>query len=46
VKIGPILGHLGTGFASLLTGDPMTTQAAYPSIMDSVYFDLNVKYAK
>lgn len=46
LKIGPILGHLGTGVASLLTGDPMTTQAAYPSIRDSVYFDLNVKYAK
>jgi hypothetical protein len=46
LKIGPILGHLGTGVASLLTGDPMTTQAAYPSIRDSVYFDVNVKYAK
>ena len=46
VKIGPILAHVGTGVASLLTGDPMTTQAAYPSIKDSVYFDLNVKYAK
>jgi hypothetical protein len=46
MKIGPILGHLGTGVASLLTGDPMTTQAAYPSIRDSVYFDVNVKYAK
>ncbi|HUS31845.1 MAG TPA: hypothetical protein VMZ53_25265 [Kofleriaceae bacterium] len=46
LKIGPILGHVGTGVASLLTGDPMTTQAVYPSIKDSVYFDLNVKYAK
>ncbi len=40
VKIGPIITHLGTGFASLLTG------GAYPTIGDSVYFDVNVKYAK
>ena len=46
MKIGPILAHLGTGVASLLTGDPMTTNAAYPSIKDSVYFDINAKYAK
>lgn len=46
VKIGPILAHLGTGVASLLTGDPMTTKAVYPSIRDSVYFDINAKYAK
>ncbi|HTL36302.1 MAG TPA: hypothetical protein VL326_24385 [Kofleriaceae bacterium] len=46
LKIGPILGHLGTGVASLLTGDPMTTNAAYPSIRDSVYFEVNAKYAK
>ena len=46
VKIGPMLVHLGTGVASLLTGDPMMTNAAYPSIGKSVYFDLNAKYAK
>ena len=46
VKIGPILAHLGTGVASLLTADPMTTNAAYGSIKDSVYFDVNAKYAK
>jgi hypothetical protein len=40
VKIGPLLFHAGTGFASLLTG-PL-----YPDIGDSVYVDLNVKYAK
>lgn len=40
VKIGPIITHLGGGVASLLTG------GAYPTIGDSVYVDLNVKYAK
>jgi len=40
VKLGPILAHAGAGVASLLTGD------LYPSVADSVYFDLNVKYAK
>jgi hypothetical protein len=40
VKIGPILLHTGAGVATLLTG-PL-----YPSISDSVYVDLNVKYAK
>jgi hypothetical protein len=40
LKIGPILTHLGAGAASLLTG------GAYPTIRDSVYIDLNVKYAK
>jgi len=40
LKIGPILAHVGAGAASLLTG------GAYPSIKDSVYIDLNVKYAK
>jgi hypothetical protein len=39
VKIGPILAHAGAGVASLLTG------GAYPTIRDSVYVDLNVKYA-
>ncbi len=42
VKLGPILVHAGAGAASLITG-PMS---AYPSIRDSVYVDLNVKYAK
>jgi len=40
VKIGPILAHAGAGFASLLTG------GLYPTIRDSVYIDLNVKYVK
>jgi hypothetical protein len=40
VKLGPILAHAGAGVASLLTG------GAYPTISDSVYLDLNVKYAK
>jgi hypothetical protein len=42
VKIKPVQVHLGTGVASLLT-DQM---AAYHSIGESVYFDLNVKYVK
>lgn len=40
LKLGPILAHAGAGVASLLTG------GAYPTIRDSVYIDLNVKYAK
>jgi hypothetical protein len=40
VKLGPILAHAGAGFASLLTG------GMYPTVRDSVYIDLNVKYAK
>jgi hypothetical protein len=40
IKIGPILAHAGAGVASLLTGP------YYPSVTDSVYIDLNVKYAK
>jgi hypothetical protein len=40
VKLGPILAHAGAGFASLLTG------GLYPTVRDSVYIDLNVKYAK
>jgi hypothetical protein len=40
LKIGKIIAHAGTGFASLLTGP------AYPTIGDSLYIDLNVKYAK
>lgn len=42
VKIGPILAHAGTGFASLLTGD----DTLYPTIGDSLYIDLNAKYVK
>lgn len=40
LKIGPILAHAGAGVASLLPG------GLYPTIRDSVYVDLNVKYAK
>jgi hypothetical protein len=40
VKIGPIIAHAGAGVASLLTG------GLYPTIKDSFYIDLNVKYAK
>ena len=42
VKIGPILAHAGAGVASLGTGEA----SMYPTIADSVYVDLNVKYAK
>lgn len=42
VKLGKIIVHLGAGAASLLTSD----ESFYPTIKDSVYFDLNVKYAK
>jgi hypothetical protein len=42
VKLGPIIAHAGAGFASLLTDE----MGAYPTIKDSVYIDLNVKYAK
>ena len=40
VKFGPIQAHAGLGLASLLTG------GLYPTIGDSVYVDLNVKYVK
>jgi hypothetical protein len=40
VKLGPILAHAGAGVASLLTG------GEYPTIGDSVYIDVNVKYVK
>ena len=40
LKIGPIIGHVGGGVASLLPG------GEYPTIRDSVYLDVNVKYAK
>jgi hypothetical protein len=40
VKIGPIALHTGAGVASLLSG------GMYPSIKESVYVDVNVKYVK
>jgi hypothetical protein len=40
LKVGKIITHAGAGVASLLTGP------AYPTISDSFYVDLNVKYAK
>lgn len=40
VKIGRILAHAGAGAASLLTG------GMYPTVKDSLYIDLNVKFAK
>jgi hypothetical protein len=40
LKLGPILFHAGAGVASLLSG------GAYPTISDSVYIDVNLKYAK
>jgi hypothetical protein len=40
LKVGPILVHAGAGVASLLSG------GMYPSISESVYVDVNVKYAK
>jgi hypothetical protein len=42
VKIGKILAHADVGFASLLTDE----MAMYPTIKESMYIDLNVKYAK
>jgi hypothetical protein len=42
VKIGRIITHLGAGFASLITDE----MGAYPTIGDSLYLDLNVKFAK
>lgn len=40
IKVGPILLHASAGVASLLSG------GMYPSIGESVYVDVNVKYAK
>jgi hypothetical protein len=40
VKIGKIIAHAGAGFASLQTG------GLYPGVRESLYIDLNVKYAK
>ena len=42
VKISKIIVHAGAGAASLLT----SSMGEYPTIGDSVYFDLNVKFAK
>jgi hypothetical protein len=42
VKIGRIIAHAGAGFASLLTSEV----GPYPSIKDSVYVDLNARFAK
>ena len=42
VKIGKIITHAGVGFASLLTDE----MGMYPSVKESMYVDLNVKYAK
>jgi hypothetical protein len=42
LKIGPILAHAGAGFASLGTGE----SSAYPTIGDSLYVDINAKFAK
>jgi hypothetical protein len=39
LKVGPIVLRTGAGVASLLTG------GLYPTIGDSIYVDLNVKYA-
>jgi hypothetical protein len=40
LKIGFLVFHAGAGVASLLTG------GLYPTVGESVYFDLNVKYVK
>jgi len=40
IKISKIAVHAGAGVASLLTGGP------YPTISDSLYVDVNVKYVK
>jgi hypothetical protein len=40
VKISRLQFHAGAGVASLLTGGD------YPTIADSIYFDLNVKFVK
>jgi hypothetical protein len=42
VKVWRLILHGGAGVASLGTGDA----SAYPTIKDSVYIDLNVKFAK
>ncbi len=40
LKVGKIIVHTGAGLASLLTG------GLYPSVSDSVFVDVNAKYAK
>jgi hypothetical protein len=42
VKLSKIIVHAGAGVASLITG----AGSMYPSIGDSAYIDVNVKYAK
>jgi hypothetical protein len=42
IKIGKLVTHAGVGFASLLTDE----MGMYPTIKESMYIDLNVKYAK
>jgi hypothetical protein len=42
LKISRIITHLGAGVASLLTDE----MGLYPTIRDSVYLDVNVKFAK
>jgi hypothetical protein len=42
LKISKLILHGGAGVASLLTG----ADSMYPTITDSIYIDLNVKYAK
>ncbi len=44
VKIGKVIAHVGAGVASLLTSEEMGS--AYPTISDSVYVDINAKFAK
>ena len=48
LKLTPVLLHIGAGLASLLVSDSMDAdnEALYGSITDSLYFDINFKYAK
>jgi hypothetical protein len=46
VRLGKLIVHVGAGVASLLTSDEPMSLALYQSIGDSVYLDLNVKFAK
>jgi hypothetical protein len=45
LKLGKVIFHVGTGFASLLVDDDPMSKSLYPSIGKSLYFDLNVKFA-
>lgn len=42
MKLGPIALHMRAGAASLFT-DP---GGVYPTLADSIYVDVNVKYVK